>query len=236
MVLTARTISVALTLVVVGAVPSPAQRGFGAGSRAGFGARGSDGPRPVLLGFALECVSCRATGRGGRGIAGGGRGSLGVWHYDEYPRVAAVMAGGAAQLAGIRTGDVVMSIDGMSLLSDEGALRLSELRAGDTVHLSLDRGGKSVPVDLVLRRMGGRGMVPDVPANTSDFTTRAAGVQVDVWSDSRVVESTDSTGATILRIGNTVVRLSSGSPSSAGRGRGTGLLGGGRRGGVPPTN
>jgi membrane-associated protease RseP (regulator of RpoE activity) len=215
----------------MGAATSGAQRGM-ARPASEFGARGSDGPRPLLFGFALECVKCQVVSRGGRvGAGGGGRGAFGAWHYDEYPRVAAVMDGSAAQLAGIKEGDVLLSVDGLSLLTDEGSRRFTELRLGDAVHLTLDRNGKSMGVDLVLRRMAGRGVFASpAPANAPSYTTRSQGVKVDVWSDTRVIESTDSTGATILKIGGTVVRLAGDSPLSAGRGRG------GRRGGVPPSN
>jgi membrane-associated protease RseP (regulator of RpoE activity) len=233
----------AVALVVLGAATSAAQRGArggGAGAtEAGIGPRGSDGPRPLLFGFALECVNCRVTGRGGRVSAGGGgrgTGPLGVWHYDEYPRIAAIVPGSAAQLAGIREGDVLLSVDGLSLLTDEGAQRFGELRLGDTVHLTLDRNGKSIGVDLVLKRTMGRGgfggaVSTTAPANAPSFTTRSHGTRVDIWSDSRVVESTDSTGATILKIGSTTIRLAGDSPTSSGRGRGGR---GGSRGG-PPT-
>jgi membrane-associated protease RseP (regulator of RpoE activity) len=229
MVLT-RAKAIALALIALGSTTAGAQRG---GMTSGFGARGSDGPRPLLFGFALECVDCRVTGRGARGGRGGeeagGRGALGVWHYTDYPRVAAVMDGSAAYVAGIRAGDVLHSVDGLSLLTDEGAQHFSELRLGDPVHLTVDRNGKLVDVDLVLRRMAGRGgLARPEPVEPPSFTTRLDGVRVEVWGNARVVESTDSTGATILKIGGTVVRLAGDSPAGFGRGRG------GR--GVPPKN
>lgn len=187
------------------------------------------GPRPVLFGFALECTKCSAAGRGGRGFGGRG-GAFPAWHYDEYPRVAAVADGGAAQRAGIRTGDVLISVDGLSILTDAGSERFGELRAGDTVNLTLDRNGKTINVDLVLNRGRGGGALPEpaAPANEPSFSTRMQGVKLDVWSDTRVVETTDSTGATVLKIGNIVVRLASASGPGVGRGSR------GRRGGAPP--
>ncbi|HEV8447000.1 MAG TPA: PDZ domain-containing protein [Gemmatimonadaceae bacterium] len=258
MVLT-RGISIGVLIAGV-ATTSSAQngRGGGGGGQAGWGGRGifesgaarSAGPRPMLFGFALECTRCGAVGRGG-GMSGGGSGEggtagrgrgefvgaargggLAVWRYDEYPRVAAVVPGGAADRAGIREGDVLLAVDGMSITTDEGSRRFSELRAGDTASFSLDRAGKTVDVNIVVGRGGGRGgsLVEPPAANAPNFTTRARDTRVDVWSDARVVESTDSTGATILRVGNTVIRLSGDSP--------VGILrrGRGRLGGTPPTN
>jgi hypothetical protein len=227
-----RTRTLALALILSSVATAAAQRGFGA---AGRGAAGSGGPRPLLFGFALECTNCQVTGRGGRGSqgggGGGGRGIFGVWHYDEYPRIAAVTDGGAAQRAGVRVGDVLLSVDGRSLLSDEGAEYISQLRAGDAVHLTLDRNGKAVDVDLVLNSVAGRGMQAlrtGAPSDVPNFVTRAEAGRVEIWSSDRVVESTDSTGARILRIGTTMIRIAGDVPPTVARG------GRGRRGGVPP--
>jgi membrane-associated protease RseP (regulator of RpoE activity) len=230
MVLTRRVSAIALiALIALTAATSGAQRGLaGRGEGAGFGQRGSDGPRPVLLGFALECFNCTTSGRGRMGGGGRGAGPGAVWHYEEYPRIAAVMAGGVAQRAGIREGDMLLSVDGLSILSDEGAERFAGLRVGDAIHLTLDRAGKEFVVDLTLNRAMGRGGFADAaPEPSPSFSTLAHGTRVEIWSDSRVVESTDSTGATILKIGNTVVRLAGDPPSTVGRGRG-------RRGGTQP--
>jgi membrane-associated protease RseP (regulator of RpoE activity) len=214
-------VKVAVALITLSATAAPAQRGaagIGRGMSGALGGRGSDGPRALLFGFALECTSCRLGD--GQGRMGGGRGGFRVWHYDEYPRVAAVTEGGAAQRAGVRVGDVLLSVDGLSITTDEGAERFSQLRAGDEVSLTLDRAGKSFGVDLVLKAAGGRGMFTGAaPENAPSFTSRVQGVHIDVWSANRVVESTDSTGATILKIGDTVIRLAGDAPLSPARGR-----------------
>jgi hypothetical protein len=201
----------------------------------------------MLFGFALECTRCGAVGRaGGMGQAGEGTGARGrgqlagvarggafaVWRYDEYPRVAVVVPGGAADRAGIREGDMLLDVDGASITTDDGSRRFSELRAGDKARFTLDRAGKTIDVDLIVGRVGGGGrgggLVEPPAADAPNFSTRARDTRVDVWSDARVVESTDSTGATILRIGSTVIRLSGSSTAgSFGRGRG-------RSGGAPP--
>jgi len=222
MVLTRVKMAVAFMLAATAAsaTAASAQRGTG-GMRGGMsgvlGGRGSDGPRPLLFGFALECTNCRMGD--GQGRLGGGRGGFRVWHYDEYPRVAAVAEGGAAQRAGVRVGDVLLSVDGLSITTDEGAERFNQLRAGDEVQLTLDRAGKSFGVSLVLKPAGGRGVFAGAaPENAPSFTSRIQGVHIDVWSANRVVESTDSTGATILKIGDTVIRLAGTSPLSPARG------------------
>ena len=173
----------------------------------------SSGPRALLFGFALECVRCESTSP--RGFPG--RGPLATWHYNEYPRIAGIAPGGPADRAGIRRDDVLMDVDGMSLLTDEGAQRFSALRAGDTVRLRLSRATKTFDVTLPLfRGRGGmaggvfpRNFVPPAAPfeRRPDYTGFAGKTEIEVWSASPVVVSTDSSGATILRIGETTVRL-----------------------------
>src|SRR4051812_10656673 len=113
MVLTWTRHAMAIT-VCVASVASAQRRGF-------VGPGESDGPRPRLFGFALECESCAPAQSGG----GFGRGPLAVWHYTKYPRVFAVAAGGPAERAGIKVNDLVVAIDGVSLLTADGARRMT---------------------------------------------------------------------------------------------------------------
>src|SRR5579885_1314429 len=120
------------------------QGGFTGFNGAGFAtARGSDGPRPLLFGFAVECSRCTSVGRRGQG---GGRGPAAVWQYEENPRIAVVVTGSAAERAGIRVGDHLVAVDGKSITTDEGSRRFSELRAGDSTRLTLERAGKTLDV------------------------------------------------------------------------------------------
>jgi hypothetical protein len=169
----------------------------------------SDGPRPLAFGFALECVQCESSSRGG----GRGRGPLAVWHYRDYPRVVAVNPGGPAERAGVRQGDVLMSVDGLSVLSDEGARRFSNVAPKDEVRLTFDRGGRTVETVLQLGPSF-PGTSPRVPRGESPrddprYTARIGATAVDVWSDLPVEVSSDSDGNTMLRIGGTVIRLRS---------------------------
>ncbi|MGH9884513.1 MAG: PDZ domain-containing protein [bacterium] len=216
----------------------------------------------MLYGFALECVDCqpgrgvgvaRARGggdgvgaaRGGGGAGGAGRGQLQVWSYSTYPRVSALAPGGAAEGAGIRVGDVLISIDGLSLLTDDGARRFASAVTGDQVHLSFERDSKVIDVPLVLGRIttarGG-------PVGTLDgylsarFEGTEGTVNLEIWSDEPVIVTRDSTGAMILRTSTMVVKLrkedasATGITGRGGRqggarvGRGVGAGGGGRRG------
>jgi len=87
-------------------------------------------------GFAIGCVpSCTRT-----------KASDGTQYYkfDGYPPVVAVIAGGAAERAGIRVGDVVTQIDGKSILEEEGAFRFFRANKAVTMHVTVTRNGQQV--------------------------------------------------------------------------------------------
>ena len=198
MVLTLGRFALLAVIAVPAALPCNAQRGFGPG-------RGqSAGPRPIMFGFALECSGCTRDRPEGESM-------VPVWRYTDYPRVVAVAQGGAAERAGIREGDVLMSVDGMSILSSEGARRFSAARIADNIRLTMDRGGKSFDVELQ-PRLGRAGLGPrgdrvfrePVPR---EYSGRVGDVTIDATSTEPVVATTDSLGVLTLRIGGTVVRV-----------------------------
>ena len=198
MVLTSGRFALVAVIALAAALPCDAQRGFGPG-------RGqSAGPRPMLFGFALECSGCTRDRPEGESM-------LPVWHYTDYPRVVAVTPGGAAERVGIREGDVLMSVDGMSILSSDGARRFSSARVADNIRLTLDRGGKSFDAELTPRLgRGGFGLRGDRPPREPvprEYSGRVGDVTVDATSNEPVLATTDSLGVLTLRIGDTLVRL-----------------------------
>jgi membrane-associated protease RseP (regulator of RpoE activity) len=171
---------------------------------ANFGGQ-AGGPRRLLFGFALECTRCQPTNRRGGFVPG----PLAVWHYDEFPHVAAVVGGSPAERAGIRTGDLLLDVNGASLLTSDGAERFSALRGGDVVTLTLERGGKSYNATVTLGRMAslGRGGPLGNSPQASQFSGRVGATAVDVVSDVPVLSTTDSSGVMTLRVGSTTIRL-----------------------------
>jgi membrane-associated protease RseP (regulator of RpoE activity) len=212
MVLTMKRAAVfALLLVVQSAGAQSGGRARGGGGILGSGDFNFVSRRPVLFGFALECVDCQPTGGRGGYPAGRGAGDGYAWTYTSYPRVAAVIPGSVAEAAGIQAGDILMSIEGLSLLTAEGTKKFASAVSGDEVHLGFERASKPINVALTLgraARVQGRGG----PTQTFDvLNARYVGaygnVDLDVWSDEPVSVTRDSTGAMILRTGTTVVRL-----------------------------
>ncbi|MEP7002046.1 MAG: PDZ domain-containing protein [bacterium] len=104
----------------------------GAAAMAGFGSNGG-------FGFAVACnPSCHAaTGKEGTT-------SFTYYRYTEPPPIIAVRPGGPADRAGIKVGDVVTKVDGMSILEDAGALRLWSVHHRDNILLTVLRDGKEV--------------------------------------------------------------------------------------------
>jgi membrane-associated protease RseP (regulator of RpoE activity) len=92
------------------------------------------------FGFALGCLpSCTHT-----------RASDGTQYYrhDGPPPVVAVREGGPADRAGMRVGDRVTHVDGLSIVSEAGGLRFLSAARGREMRLTLDRGGRAVEVEL----------------------------------------------------------------------------------------
>ena len=164
--------------------------------------------RTLLYGFALECVNC-APGARGR-VGGGANSSPAVWTYHEYPRVAAVAPGSGAESAGIRAGDILQSIDGLSLLTAQGATRFVRASAGEEVRLTFERDSKPVAITLTLGAgPAGRGGGP-VKVIIGYLTLQGhveGDVQIEVWSD-ELIFTNDSTDTVTLRIGTgTLIRM-----------------------------
>jgi S1-C subfamily serine protease len=68
-----------------------------------------------------------------------------VLKYDGYPVVAVVRNGSAADRAGLRVGDEILSVNGRSILSD-GAL--AGISAGDELDLTLLRESREINLHL----------------------------------------------------------------------------------------
>jgi membrane-associated protease RseP (regulator of RpoE activity) len=175
------------------------------GAQVAPGALSAIGARPLLYGFALECSSCTP---GERGRVGGG--APPVWTYREYPRVAAVAPASAAEEAGIRPGDILQSIDGLSLLTVQGTTRFARAAAGEIVRLVFERDSKAVPVTLTLGAAPASQKGGPLKIFTGYMTLQGhvqGDVALELWSDEAIVQR-DSADTLILRIGtSTILKL-----------------------------
>jgi membrane-associated protease RseP (regulator of RpoE activity) len=78
------------------------------------------------------------------------------WRFSEYPTLFSVDRGSPAYDAGLRRGDVLLRIDGLSLLTVEGASKFGQVEPGETVTFTYRRGGteRSVEVRAIERPSG----------------------------------------------------------------------------------
>lgn len=94
------------------------------------------------FGFAVACIpSCTK-------VTGSGALKVTYWKYDDYPLIAAVRSGGPAELAGLQNGDVITKVDGVSVLSETGGIKLFRSESASTLSITVRRDGKEI--DFVL--------------------------------------------------------------------------------------
>jgi len=97
------------------------------------------------FGFAFTCEPrCTAsTGRDGPLI-------YTYYRYGDFPPITAIAPRSAAERAGLLVGDVVVKVEGHSVLDDEGAKGLARLDRVDVLHLTVRRDGKETDYTLKL--------------------------------------------------------------------------------------
>ena len=74
-----------------------------------------------------------------------------VFQTVQDPLVLSVQAGGAAEEAGLRAGDVLLKIDGRPFTSPDAAEHLGALRPNQRVTLEVGRGGSLRTIQIVVR-------------------------------------------------------------------------------------
>jgi C-terminal processing protease CtpA/Prc len=93
------------------------------------------------IGFALGCLPSCTRVKASDGTD--------YWKFDGEPPVVALIAGGAAERAGLRVGDRVIRVDGHAIGEEAGALRILRLTEGQSVRLTVRRDGRVVEVTVV---------------------------------------------------------------------------------------
>ena len=86
------------------------------------------------FGFGFQCDECY--------VKNGPGDSTAVWEFGSLPKVYSVDLGGPAARAGMRRGDVIVRIDGHSILSAEGGRRFGASRPGQVVQWTVRRDGQ----------------------------------------------------------------------------------------------
>ncbi|MBI1795784.1 MAG: PDZ domain-containing protein [Candidatus Eisenbacteria bacterium] len=84
------------------------------------------------FGFGFQCDNCTANRESNDSVA--------VWTFGSRPRVYLVTAGSPAARAGLLRGDVITQIDGVPIDSEEGGRLFGNIRPGQSVRWTLQRG------------------------------------------------------------------------------------------------
>jgi hypothetical protein len=99
-------------------------------------------PRPTLallpsgwFGFGIQCTECRWSVDDEDGTS--------EWEFSSPPEVSSIQAGSPAAAAGLRRGDVLLGIDGESLVSEEGGRRFGSVKPGQNVRWTYSRDGET---------------------------------------------------------------------------------------------
>jgi hypothetical protein len=86
------------------------------------------------FGLALGCTPSCTRSRAADGTT--------YWRYDSYPPIVALRARGPASNARLLVGDIVTHVDGVSILSAEGAQRFAEASTRNGLTLTIRRNGE----------------------------------------------------------------------------------------------
>lgn len=104
------------------------------------GASSNESATTGRYGFAISCFPSCTRARAADGTE--------YWRFDGQPPIAGIRAGGAAAMAGLQVGDVVLEIDGISILTEQGALRFQQAERRETLNVTVQRLGKRVAFTL----------------------------------------------------------------------------------------
>ncbi len=77
-----------------------------------------------------------------------GEDSMSLWVCSIPPMIDTVYQGGPAYVAGIRSGDVIIGVDGFDIKTEEGSRRFSSMRLGVPVTFWLRRGGEELALTV----------------------------------------------------------------------------------------
>jgi len=87
------------------------------------------------FGFGIRCTDCRWSVDEESGAS--------EWAFSEPPEISSIRDDSPAEAAGLRRGDVLLEIDGVPLVSEEGGRRFGSVEPGETVRWTYRRGGQT---------------------------------------------------------------------------------------------
>lgn len=121
------------------------------------------------LGLAFACTGCGWAREDGDASP--------YWESVDPPIVYAVTPGGPADVAGLRAGDVLLSVDGLSITSGAGGRALGAVRPGQRLALVVRRGREELTLGIEARHQPSS---PPTASNARRFAGMFGGVRVEV--------------------------------------------------------
>ncbi|NIP81768.1 MAG: PDZ domain-containing protein [Gemmatimonadetes bacterium] len=148
------------------------------------------------LGFGISCSEC------------GMRDD--VFFFTSPPTVEDVAEGGPARRAGLRSGDALLEIDGVEITSARGGRRFTAIEPGDSVRLTVRRGGATRVVTVVAEAGPMARARAAVIGDRLRYEGRLGATRIEVRGAPVRVTRDEATGEVVIRTSDTVIVLKRG--------------------------
>ncbi|UCF18219.1 MAG: PDZ domain-containing protein [Gemmatimonadota bacterium] len=116
-------------------------------------------------------------------------GSPPVWVFREPPEVYSVESDSPAELAGLKRGDRLIEIDGISLVSGEGGRKFGAVQAGQQVEFTYRRGGETRQVSMTAEERHVPSAIRALPPDLLRYAGEVGDVEIEVRGTSAVIVS-----------------------------------------------
>lgn len=165
-------------------------------------------PPPAVMpdgwfGFGIQCNNC--------GVHAD-RGQAPVFHFREQPTVQNVEPGTPAARAGMRRGDRLTHVDGVSITTAAGWSRFGAIQPGQQVRWTYTRDGRAHNAAMTALRRPDAGRAPAAPTPAGGqrlrYSGSAGGAQVEVRGAPVNVTTDPRTGEMIIRSADLTIRIS----------------------------
>jgi hypothetical protein len=139
------------------------------------------------------------------------------WQFDGLPSIKSIQPGSPADKAGLKINDVLLEIDGKNLNDKKGSDRFSRMEPGQVIEWKVRRGDETLIVETKAeerpqREQSKAGLIsPGLDTlQPLRYTGVLGDIEIEVRGGQAVrVEVDEKTGETVIRLGDSVVRLKS---------------------------
>jgi hypothetical protein len=154
------------------------------------------------FGFGIQCNNCGVHQETGRAT---------TFRFREQPTVQNVEPGTPAARAGMRRGDRLTHVDGMSITTAAGWNRFGAIQPGQQVRWTYTRDGRVHNTSMTALRRPDAGRTPTAPTPATGqrlrYSGSAGGAQVEVRGAPVNVTTDPRTGEMIIRSADLTIRI-----------------------------